>query len=128
MLALFMISVSFILWPPLEMAPARPDALRLIAEPPRSLLLFGWFLLPYSLLKSRWIFVPAALALVIASSVLSMSIANIFSFYHARDLPPGDSILFRIGLSLITCAMQPVAVIARRIGNSLVAPAAKSTQ
>jgi hypothetical protein len=99
---------------PMEMAPARPHAMKLIGEPPSSFLLFGWFLLPYSLAKSKWFFWPFALALTIASAVSVISASEIFSFYRARQLPAGDPTLGLIGLSLGTCILQPVAVITAR--------------
>ena len=113
-LALFMILGSMIPDLPMEMVPSRPDAMKLIGEPPSSFLLFGWFLLPYSVARPKWLFFPIVVALTFASAVLVISASGIFSFYSARELPAGDSTLFLIGLSLCTCALQPVAVITTR--------------
>lgn len=118
-LALFMIMASLIPELPMEMAPSKPDAIRFISEPPNSLLLFGWFLLPYLLFKANWIYFPFLMALVIASGILVISAIKIYAFHASITSISGDPTLFLIGLSLFTSALQPISVIVWRYYYSI---------
>jgi hypothetical protein len=99
---------------------ARPEALKFIGEPPNSFLLFGSFLLPYSLLRPKYIYLPFFLLLVVASVILVNSAVKIRTHYAELEMPSGDLAVFLIGLSLVTCALQPFAVIAARLCRSAV--------
>jgi hypothetical protein len=87
-----------------------PPAELFISRSPMALYLFGWFLLPYFFVRPKSLWWILFLPLLVASAILVKSGVEIFVFYSARATPGRPVTLFLITLSVVTCAVQPIAV------------------
>ena len=97
-----------------------PNAQLFISRWPMALYLFVWFLLPFFKLRSNVLFCLAFCGLVAASVVLVKSGFSIFASYSSLPTANQPTTLFLIGLSVVTCATQPLAVgLSRILGCTL---------
>jgi len=87
-----------------------PEAELFISRWPMVLYLFGWFLIPYYSVRPTVIWMVLFLPLIVASSILVKSGVSIYEHYQALPTSDQSLTLFLITLSIITCAMQPIAV------------------
>ena len=106
-----------------------PDAQLFISRWHNALLLFGWFLVPYSRIRPRLLWGLFFVVLLVASMILVGSAVLIYRFYSGLYVEPAWSpaqrqeTLFLISLSLFACACQPLAVCAvRYFGLSFLVP------
>jgi hypothetical protein len=92
----------------------QPDAEVFISRWPTALYLFGWFLLPYSLVRPKAAWGVLFLGLIVASAILVESAISIFKFYGARQSSGRETALFLISLSAFACVVQPLSVVLAR--------------
>ncbi len=94
---------------------AHPPEQYFISRWPNGILLFGWFLFPYSRLRNRLLWISSFACLVVASGILVHSALAIFTFYYELVSASRQDTLFIIQLSLLTCFSQPLAVLGARL-------------
>ena len=111
-LALLMFSAS--LFPVGFMYPGRREE-QLFSTFPYTAFLYGPFLVPFSLLRPLWLWVPAFSAVTIAAMALGFLTFRIFGFYYHGHAPDRSLTLFFISLLGVTGLLQPLAVLAARL-------------